>query len=305
MDDLKLEYRYYLVSELRVAKNTVESYIRDIGRYLSFLQKNYHFSSPLDIEVQHIRNFLNSLKRNKMSSSSMARYLSSIKSFHKFLIKEGHIKIDVAKMIEAPKIDKKLPNYLSVEEVDILLSSLEINTPLEIRNKAMVEVLYASGLRVSELVNLKLSDLHLTMGFIQLIGKGSKERIVPIGDMATISLRKYIIEARPLLIKNSNERELLFVNKNGRNLSRQGFFKILNDLAVKAEIQKEISPHMLRHSFATHLLESGIDLRLVQELLGHEDISTTQIYTHITKKRLKTIYTENHPHAKGENKHEL
>jgi len=302
MDSFYLEYQYYLKNEMGVAKNTFESYKRDVGKYVEFLVKNYHFSSPADVEITHIRNFLNSLKRSKMSASSMARHLSSIKSFHKFLMKEGHIENDVAKLMEAPKLDKRLPNFLSVDEVDKLLSSLEINTPLEIRNKAMVEVLYASGLRVSELVGLKISDLHLTMGFIQLIGKGSKERIVPIGDMATISLRKYIIESRPQLLKNSNERELLFVNKNGRRLSRQGFFLLLNDMAKKAEISKEISPHMLRHSFATHLLESGIDLRLVQELLGHEDISTTQIYTHITKKRLKTIYTEHHPHAKGDHK---
>lgn len=305
MEHLIIEYRYYLTSEKMVAKNTLESYLRDLKRYIDFIVKQYRISNPIDIEIKHIRNYLSSLKRANMSATSMARHLSAIKSFNKFLLKERLIEVDYAKLIEAPKLDKKLPSYLSVEEVEQLLSSLDGTTPLDIRNKAMVEVLYATGLRVSELVALKLSNLHLTMGFIQLVGKGSKERIVPIGDMATISVRKYILEARPKLIKNSNERELLFVNKNGRSLSRQGFFKILNELAEKADIDKEISPHMLRHSFATHLLESGIDLRLVQELLGHEDISTTQIYTHISKKRLRTIYQENHPHAKGEEKHEI
>ena len=276
-------------------QNTVSSYVSDIEGYLMYLEEVLYIDEPDLIKEDDITRFLLSLKKKKYSTSTISRYLSSIKSFHKFLTKDGLVKKNVAIQISSPKIDKKLPTVLTVEEVTKFLDSIKGEKPLDLRNEAMFELIYACGFRVSELVGLKINNLHLTSKMIQVIGKGSKERLVPVNDYAIKILRKYLLEARPLLIKNAKDSGYVFLNNAGQVLSRVGFFKLLKDLAKKAGITKEISPHTLRHSFATHLLENGVDLRYIQELLGHEDISTTQIYTHLSLGKVKEIYKTAHP----------
>ncbi|HHU80845.1 MAG: site-specific tyrosine recombinase XerD [Bacilli bacterium] len=298
MDELAIEYKYYLATEKMVSENTINSYMNDIEKYLEFLKEKSLVDDPKYILDEHIRDFLAHLRKRKYSSSSRSRYLSAIKSFHKFLYKEKYTDKDVSRLIESPKLDKKLPVVLSIDETQRLLEVVEGNTPLDLRNKAMLEVVYGSGLRVSELLNLKLDNLHLTNNLIKIRGKGSKERIVPINEYAAKALREYIIEGRTKLLVTGKDRGFVFLNHHGNVLSRQGFYKILINLGKNAGITKEISPHTLRHSFATHLLEAGTDLRFVQELLGHEDISTTQIYTHLSQGRIKEIYQNAHPRGK-------
>ena len=228
-------------------------------------------------------------------STTIARTISTLRKFHQFLVMDRIVSKDPTIHIESPKKTRTLPKVLSAEEVDQLLS-IETVDPLSTRNKAMVETLYATGLRVSELIDLTMSDLHLMMGFIRCFGKGGKERIVPLGDLAKDAIEYYLDTAREFLVKGQAT-DALFVNQHGRPLTRQGFWKILKSIARDKQIKKNITPHMLRHSFATHLLENGADLRAVQEMLGHADISTTQIYTHISRKRLKDIYGQHHPRA--------
>ena len=234
------------------------------------------------------------MKKMGYTATSMSRELSSIRAFHKFLHLEGIVHENVALALASPKKDKKLPTVLSVEEVMKILSLLNDDTPYNARNHAMIEVMYACGLRVSELVNLKISELHLTSKMISTTGKGTKERLVPINDYAAKVLKNYIIEHRPKLLKKQSS-PYVFLNNLGEPISRQSFFILIKKLCTEAGIQKEISPHTLRHSFATHLLEAGTDLRLIQEMLGHEDISTTQIYTHLSKQKIKDVYKTSHP----------
>jgi len=289
------DFFHFLRVEKGLSDNTITSYQRDLIAYEKHLTKIGH-SAWNDITRNDIMRFLYELKDSGKSTSTISRHISSIRSFHQFLIRERITETDPSLHIETPKKDRKLPDTLSQEEVDRLLS-MNTATPLSLRNKAMLELLYATGLRVSEMIGLKLEDLHLTMGFVQCMGKGSKERIVPLGDTAIKVLEEYIETARKELVKKNKQENALFLNQHGRPLSRQGFWKILKGLAMEAGIHKTITPHTLRHSFATHLLENGADLRIVQEMLGHADISTTQIYTHVTKARLKDIYQSYHPRA--------
>ncbi|TRM12629.1 site-specific tyrosine recombinase XerD [Lentibacillus cibarius] len=290
------EFMHYLQVEKGVSENTLKSYERDLKKYLLYIEKRVQKSAWNDIGRTDITSFLYKLKDDGKSSATIARTISSIRSFHRFLVREQITNHDATIHIETPKKERKLPGILSNQDVDTLLA-ISGNTPLEMRNKAMLELLYATGLRVSELVSLKVSDLHLTMGFVRCLGKGSKERIVPLGDVARKAVDDYLRFSRTSLVKRNEDQHALFVNQHGRPLSRQGFWKILKKLARDVGIKKEITPHTLRHSFATHLLENGADLRSVQEMLGHADISTTQIYTHVTKARLKDIYREHHPRA--------
>ena len=292
------EYEYYLHGSLSLSKNTCESYVSDINKYVEFLLKYRKSDNPEDITLEDIRSYLAALKRRDLSATSIARVLTSIKSFHKFLMLEKYTTKNVSRLVERPKTEKKLPIILSIEEVNNLIDNLPLETPIDIRNKAMIELTYSTGIRVGELVSLKLGDIHLEMGFIKVFGKGSKERIVPIGELAVDSLNLYLNQARPILLKKSND--FIFLNQHGKPLSRQSFFLTLKEKAKIAGIKKNISPHTLRHSFASHLLERGIDLRLIQELLGHEDISTTEIYTHVNNKTLKEIYLNTHPRARKE-----
>jgi integrase/recombinase XerD len=299
MRELATEYRYYLRSERSMQPNTISSYVSDVEAYLMYLEETLLIDDPNLITEDSVTKFLLSLRKKKFSTTSISRYLSSIKSFHKFLSKDGLTKKNVTLQISSPKIDKKLPVVLTIEEVSKLLDSIKGEKPLDLRNEAMFELIYACGFRVSELVNLKINNLHLTSKMIQVIGKGAKERLVPVNDYAIKVLRKYLLEARPLLLKDAKDSGFIFLNNNGQVLSRVGFFKLLKNLAKEAGIEKEISPHTLRHSYATHLLEAGVDLRYIQELLGHEDISTTQIYTHLSLAKVKEVYKTAHPRERG------
>lgn len=297
MDRYLTEYLYYIKGELNLSANTVESYKNDLEQYLYFLKTYRHKNNPEDIEVIDIRNYLSSLKRQFLSSSSQARKLTAIRSFHKFLFIEKYTTRNNTLTIDSPKQEDKLPIVLSKEEVKILLESLSDDTPLELRNKAMIELAYACGLRESELINLKLNDLHLDEGFINVFGKGSKERIVPINKEAINTLNQYLEKSRPIL-RSKYSKNILFLTKSGKILPRTYFYSLVREKGINAGINKKITPHMLRHSFASHLLENGLDLRLIQELLGHEDISTTEIYTHINNTKLKDVYLTAHPRAK-------
>lgn len=298
LENLTHEFRYYLNSEKMMSQSSIKSYMNDISNYIKYLDKQLLIDEPDLIKSQDIQQFLSSLKRKKYTSSSISRYLSSIKAFHKFLLLERLVNVNVALEISSPKLDKRLPVVLTIEEVLQLLDAIKEDTPFDKRNNTMIELIYATGLRVSELVNLKLSNLHMNQKMIKLVGKGSKERIVPVNDYAIKVLREYIIEYRPRLVKTVKDEGYLFINNRGTAISRQGFFKILKELCLKANISKVVSPHTLRHSFATHLLEAGTDLRFIQELLGHEDISTTQIYTHLSMKKVKEVYQKAHPRGK-------
>lgn len=292
------DYQFYLEKEKGLSKNTINSYLKDIEQYLIFLEKYHNVNKPRKIEKKHLENYLKGL-RKKFKDTTYARKLTAIKGFYKFLELENEIEEDYAKFIETPKTTKNLPQVLSVEEVIKLLDAIDTNTPLGLRNLALIELIYGSGLRVSELLNIQLKDIHLNEAYIIVVGKGNKERMVPISEFAVKACKQYLLKGREELLKG-NVTMYLFINNSGGKLSRQGFFKILNTLAKKANISIDISPHTLRHSFATHLLENGMDLRTLQTLLGHEDISTTQIYTHISNQRLQNVYENTHPRAKEE-----
>ncbi|MGB8000027.1 MAG: site-specific tyrosine recombinase XerD [Anaerobacillus sp.] len=296
MEDQVQDFLHYLIVERSLSKNTLDAYRRDLAQYSKHLNEKEALSSFQEVRRTHIVNYLYELKDQGKASTTIARNIASIRSFHQFLLREKAVDQDPSVHIETPKTERKLPKILSTSEVEQLLEAPDYSTPFGKRDRAMLEVLYATGLRVTELVDLKTEDIHLTMGFIRTIGKGNKERIVPLGSMAREALTTYLGEGRGQMMKR-NKTDFLFLNHRGERLSRQGFWKILKKLAVKANIVKPLTPHTLRHSFATHLLENGADLRAVQELLGHADISTTQIYTHVTKARLKDIYSTYHPRA--------
>ena len=291
------DYEYYLKKERGLSNNTINSYLNDINQYILFLDKYHNIKTPKKLTKKVLDNYLKNL-RSKFSSASYARKLTSIKAFYKFLHLENEIEEDEAKTIESPKTKKTLPQVLTVDEVNNLFNIIDNNTPLGLRNTALLEFIYGSGLRVSELLNIALKDLHLNDSYITVVGKGDKERMVPISRSAVLACRKYLISGREELLKTNTN--YLFINNNGTKLSRQGFHKVLKGLAVDAGVEIDISAHTLRHSFATHLLENGMDLRTLQILLGHEDISTTQIYTHISNKRLSEVYEKTHPRAKKE-----
>ncbi|MGI6709962.1 MAG: site-specific tyrosine recombinase XerD [Bacilli bacterium] len=296
LENLFSEYKYYLEGESNLSISSIKSYLKDVSQYTTYLSKYRNISFPEKITVDDIRSFLGSLNRKGLSSLSQARKISSIKSFHKFLMLEKITSTNVAKLISNPKIEKKLPVTFSIQEIDLLLEQFKPDSPLGIRDRAVVELLYSSGLRISELVNLKLEDLHLELNFIKITGKGNKERIVPVGEIAIDYLNKYLSESRPFLNKKHNN--WVFLSKNGSQINRQTIFTTLKEKAKQANLSESISPHKLRHSFASHLLEQGTDLRLIQELLGHEDISTTEIYTHVNDSKLKETYLKSHPRSK-------
>jgi integrase/recombinase XerD len=294
-DQLK-DFIHFLVVEKGLATNTVVSYERDLKSYLLYLNKVEEVSSLDEVTRATIIQFLKFLTDKGKSSKTIARHIASIRSFHQFLLREKVTTQDPTVHIDRPKQEQKLPQVMSVEEVQALLEVPDTSKVFGIRDKAMLELLYATGMRVSELISLNLSDVHMTMGFVRCIGKGNKERIIPLGKMAQNALVSYIEESRNQLTKKKSP-DALFVNLYGNRLTRQGFWKILKKLTKEAGIEKELTPHTLRHSFATHLLENGADLRAVQEMLGHADISTTQIYTHVTKTRMKDVYSMFHPRA--------
>lgn len=296
MKDQIIDYLHYLTIERGLSQNTRISYQRDLAQYLAFLEKE-QISEWSAIDRFTVLDFLQQLQKEGKSSATIARMVSSLRRFHQFLRQERYTDQDPMQHIDSPKKQQKLPDTLDLQEVERLIETPDTNTVLGIRDRAILELMYATGVRVSELIGIKLNDIHLTMGLLQTLGKGDKERIVPLGDYAIDWIQRYLDEARPHLTRKHPEEDHLFVNNHGTGLSRQGIWKNLKTLVRTAGITKNVTPHTLRHSFATHLLENGADLRTVQELLGHADISTTQIYTHITKKRMTDVYKQYFPRA--------
>ncbi|MDT2679102.1 site-specific tyrosine recombinase XerD [Enterococcus gallinarum] len=296
MKEQIIDYLHYLTIERGLSQNTRKSYERDLEQYLTFLTEQ-HIKDWQAVDRVLILSFLQQLQQSGKSSATIIRMVSSLRRFHQFLRQERFTDHDPMQHIDSPKKQQKLPDTLSLSEVERLIETPDTKEVLGIRDRAIFEVMYATGLRVSELIGLQLKDLHLSMGLLQTTGKGDKERIVPLGDLAIQWIETYLEEARPFLTRKHPEESHLFVNNHGKQLSRQGIWKNLKALVRKAGITKNVTPHTLRHSFATHLLENGADLRTVQELLGHADISTTQIYTHITKKRMTEVYKQHFPRA--------
>jgi len=293
MHELIENFLNYLSVERSLARNTIVSYQKDLRVYVTYLQ-----SKAIDafskIRREDITDFMFFQKDKGLSANSIARSLAAIRMFHRFLVRERIVKSDPTSLIDSPKLFKRIPEILSINEVEALLAAPNVRLTQGIRDKAIIETMYATGMRASEVVTLRLDNVNLEIGFLRCIGKGNKERIIPLGKKAIASIRKYLESSRQALIRNK-ESSVLFLNRSGKGLSRQSLWKIIKRYARQARIKKSIKPHILRHSFATHLLERGADLRSVQEMLGHSNISTTQIYTHVTRDRLKTIHRMFHP----------
>ena len=284
-------YLAYLRDVRRMSPNTVESYARDLAALAAFAEKRT--LDPAALDRRELDAFVRSLMASGLSPRSTARAVACIRGFYKFLAVEQRRESSPADDLRAPRAWAALPKFLDLEEVDRLLAQPDVSAPRGLRDKALISVLYATGLRVSELISLKLPNLHLREGYLTCIGKGDKERIVPIGQEATEWVEKYLGDARPKLVSKGSP--WLFVNARGGPLSRVGFWKLLKEYGLKAGITRNISPHVLRHSFATHLLDRGADLRAIQMMLGHADLSTTQIYTHVLEARLRSVYDRFHP----------
>ncbi|MEO6850524.1 MAG: site-specific tyrosine recombinase XerD [Mucilaginibacter sp.] len=288
-------FKAYLKLEKGLADNSIEAYCRDMDKLQQYAETQIPKLSPETISLADLRLFINWVNELGMIPSSQARILSGIKSFYKYLLVEDIIKNDPAELLESPKKQRKLPDTLSYPDINRLISVIDLSRPDGARNKAIIEVLYSCGLRVSELTGLKLSNLYLDIEFIKVLGKGSKERLVPIGGEAIKALKIWIEDVRVHIAIKKGEEDMVFLNRRGSGLSRVYIFTLIKQLAVLAGIKKSISPHTLRHSFATHLVEGGADLRAVQEMLGHESITTTEIYTHLDREYLKETINSYHP----------
>ncbi|MGE7914397.1 site-specific tyrosine recombinase XerD [Lysinibacillus xylanilyticus] len=291
------DYIHFIQVERQLSDNTLASYRRDLENYVDFLREAEGMSDFRKVERMTILRHLEQLRMQGKTSRTVARHISSIRSFHQFLLREKRAETDPTVHLEMPTIEQKLPNILSIEEIEALLAAPNRSKPQGVRDVAMLELLYGSGMRISELIALDLADIHLTMGFVRVFGKGGKERIIPLGKSALSALSTYLDGARSQLQGKYPKTDAFFINQRGKRLTRQGCWKLMKEHALKAGIQHELTPHILRHSFATHLVENGADLRAVQEMLGHADISTTQIYTHISKSRLSEVYKQFHPRA--------
>ena len=290
------QYSAYLLLERGLSNNTREGYLNDVKKLLNYLNENN--LSLKDVSLDHLHNFIATLHDLGISSRSQARIISGIKSFFRFLKLENHIDTNPTLLLESPRVGRKLPEVLSIEEIDEMISCIDLSTNEGQRNRAIIETLYSCGLRVSELINLEINKIFLEEEYIVIKGKGNKERIVPISPTAIHEIKLYLDDRRHLDIK-SGEETILFLNRRGRRLTRVMIFYIIKQLAELANIRKEISPHTLRHSFATHLLEGGANLRAIQQMLGHESISTTEIYIHIDRTRLREEILSFHPRNKA------
>ncbi len=288
------EYLAYLKLEKNLSDSTIKSYQNDLGAFKDFLNSK-GIDDPGDITSQYLNDFFKLLNELGLVGSSAARYFSSLKGFFLYLILNKYIVKNPIEKVSAPKVSKKLPGVLDVSEIEKILSIPDINDKLGLRDKAILELFYACGTRVSELINLKVNDLFLNDEVIRVLGKGSKERLIPIGTSAINWVKEYLTKSRPLLMKKMKSENYLFLNSRSTKLSRMGVWKIIDRYVKEADIKKDVHPHTFRHSFATHLLEGGADLRAVQEMLGHADISTTQIYTHIDRDYIKQIHKQYHP----------
>ena len=293
MDDIT-RYSTYLEREKRASRNTVTSYLRDINQFADYLKRSQRCSLR-QAKVEMVQGYMNWMLNDGKSAASVTRFLASVKSFYNFLLAEGSVDANPAKGLTAARAERKYPEILTSREVETFLDQPRCVDSKGFRDHAMLELLYATGIRVSELISLNLDDLNLSAGFIRCRSKG-KERIIPLYHTAVKALQDYVKNIRPHLIADNGE-EALFVNMSGERMSRQGFWKIIKCYQEKAGIEKDITPHTLRHSFAVHLLENGADLRSIQEMLGHADISSTQIYTHVVKRQLKDVYQKAHPRA--------
>lgn len=296
MEHLIAQFFNYLLVEKGLTKNTLYNYRIDLNQFIYYL-KSIDKNSISDINSELLVNFIDFLKKRRMSSRSLARKIVTLKNFFKYLIVDNIIDSNPAAILESQKIGIHLPEYLIIDEVEKLLNIFHMDDQYEMRDKTIIELMYSTGLRVSEVSDLKKSNVNVIEKYIKIKGKGNKERIIPIGHRAVDLINQYLLEIRPILEKVNKHNDYLFLNWMGGRLSRVSIWKIIKNYALKAGITKNISPHTLRHSFATHLLNNGADLRSVQELLGHSDISTTQIYTHLNYKKLKEFHTQYHPRA--------
>lgn len=290
-------YQSFLALEKSLSANSIEAYIRDVEKLLQFLELNNYTIGPKDIELKHLQEFLKWVNELGMSAGSQARIISGIKGFYKYLLLEDVLNSDPTALLEAPRLGRKLPDTLNVTEINTIIDAIDLSKPGGQRNKAMLETLYSCGLRVSELVNLKISNLYFNDGFIKVTGKGDKERLVPIGNTAIRYITIYRDEVRVHESPKKDHEDFLFLNGRGAQLSRVMVFTIIKQLAAKTGLKKHISPHTFRHSFATHLIEGGADLRAVQEMLGHESITTTEIYTHLDREYLRQAIVQFHPRS--------
>ncbi|HML94234.1 MAG TPA: site-specific tyrosine recombinase XerD [Thermodesulfobacteriota bacterium] len=295
MDDLLDSFLSYLVVEKGLSENTLESYGRDLKKFLLFINSR-GITSAREIKYGDILDFMTRSREEGLNATTIVRSMVSVKQFFKYLLSEKVLSEDPTAHIKTPKMKKAIPGVISLDDVESILGAPDESTPEGLRDAAMLEMLYATGIRVSELIGLKLNDVNFELGFVVVYGKGSKERVVPIGDKAREKLLLYLRDSRTALLKG-RESKALFVTRRGAGMTRQGFWKIIKAQALKAGVTKKISPHTLRHSFATHLLERGADLRTIQVMLGHSDISTTQIYTHVESERLKEIHKKYHPRS--------
>ncbi|MBF0490893.1 MAG: site-specific tyrosine recombinase XerD [Candidatus Omnitrophica bacterium] len=293
MKDIIGEFINYLAVERGLAKNTLSAYTRDLEKYVGYLAET-KISSPNDIIREHVTNFMMDLKKHGLSATSICRHLAAVKMFHRFMVRENFSKDDPTTLVDTPKLFKRVPEVLTQKEIEAILLAAQKSKLAARRDYVIVELFYASGMRVSELVDLKLTSINLDVGFVRAMGKGSKERIIPIGKKAREALTYYCEKLRPKLAKPTSG-DTLFLSRLSKKISRQSIWKLIKSYARLAGIKKNIKPHTLRHTFATHLLEHGADLRSVQEMLGHADISTTQIYTHVDRERLKSVHKEFHP----------
>lgn len=298
-DAYKNGFKAYLQLERSLSDNSVEAYLRDIEKLIQFLQEEHGMKTPADIELKDLQQFLKWIGGLGITATSQSRIISGIRSFYKYCSIENIVKKDPTVLLETPKLIRKLPDILSFDEIEEIIAQIDLSTPEGGRNKAILETIYSCGLRVSELVNLRISCLYLDVGFVRVIGKGDKERLVPIGRSAIKYINIYRNEIRlHIAVKPGND-DILFLNRRGSKLSRVMIFLLLKDLVKKAKINKNISPHTFRHSFATHLVEGGANLRAVQEMLGHESITTTEIYTHLDREYLRETLHQFHPAFKN------
>ncbi|MBO1277976.1 site-specific tyrosine recombinase XerD [Staphylococcus haemolyticus] len=295
METIIEEYLKFIQIEKGLSENTIGAYRRDLKKYQLYMQEQK--IAHIDfIDRQTIQECLGSLIDQGASAKSIARFISTIRSFHQFALREKYAAKDPTVLIETPKYEKKLPDVLDVEEVIQLLETPDLTKKNGYRDRTILELLYATGMRVTELIQIEIDDVNLIMGFVKVFGKGNKERIIPLGDTVIEYLDTYINNVRPQLLKKTVT-NVLFLNLHGRPLTRQGIWKLIKQYGLRANINKTLTPHTLRHSFATHLLENGADLRAVQEMLGHSDISTTQLYTHVSKTQIRQMYNQFHPRA--------
>ncbi|MFQ6605272.1 MAG: site-specific tyrosine recombinase XerD [Fidelibacterota bacterium] len=295
MESLLKEYIVMLQVEKNLSDNSIQAYRRDLKRYLDYLNGSLQVRRVETINHTHVRRFIRDLSRSGLSPASMARTFSSIKSFHAYLLQEGLTEQNPTDMMVAPKRPQKLPDILAIEEIDSILNVITISHPLGMRDQALLEMLYSAGLRVSELCQLEMSDILFDSEMIRVMGKGRKERFVPVGPQCLRRLNRYLTHARPGFVKKHKNEAIIFVSRNGKPITRMMVWNLIRKYCRLAGIEKPVSPHTFRHSFATHLLEGGADLRAVQEMLGHADISTTQIYTHLDKEYLKEVHRTFHP----------